>query len=124
MKKAEVPGPKTPKQSPPDKSTAAITTQRERSRSPLDKKVETATVKLSNDASSSAKSNNTVLRYTGRPGEKKFSGRCRLFVANMNNNTTENELRNMFTPYGETGEVYINKDKGFGFIRLVSLQCK
>ena len=38
----------------------------------------------------------------------------------MNNSTTEEELRNMFTQFGETGEVYFNKDKGFGFIRLVS----
>lgn len=57
-------------------------------------------------------------RYTGRQGEKKFSGRCRLFVANMSNGTTEDELRALFAEFGETGELYINKDKGFGFIRL------
>ena len=60
------------------------------------------------------------VKYTGRDGEKKFSGRCRLFVANLNNSTTEEELRELFGQFGETGEVFVNKDKGFGFIRLVS----
>ncbi|XP_057306302.1 non-POU domain-containing octamer-binding protein-like [Hydractinia symbiolongicarpus] len=53
-----------------------------------------------------------------KQGEKKFSGRCRLFVANMNNGTTEEDLRELFGEYGEIGEVYVNKEKGFGFIRL------
>jgi len=59
-----------------------------------------------------------VTRYQGKEGEKKFSGRCRLFIANMNNSTTEEELRELFGQFGETGEVFVNKDKGFGFIRL------
>jgi len=57
-------------------------------------------------------------KYTGRPGEKKFNGRCRLFVANLSNTTTEDELKEVFNEFGETGEVYVNKEKGFGFIRL------
>ena len=64
------------------------------------------------------------VKYTGRDGEKKFSGRCRLFVANLNNSTTEEELRELFGQFGETGEVFVNKDKGFGFIRLVSYLFK
>ena len=64
------------------------------------------------------------VKYMGRDGEKKFSGRCRLFVANLNNSTTEEELRELFGQFGETGEVFVNKDKGFGFIRLVSYLFK
>jgi len=56
--------------------------------------------------------------YTGRPGEKKFNGRCRLFVANLGNVTSEAQLREEFGEFGETGEVFVNKEKGFGFIRL------
>lgn len=70
-----------------------------------------------NGEGSTPQSSNRV-RYTGREGEKKFSGRCRLFIANMNNNTTEEELRELFEEFGETGEVFVNKEKGFGFIRL------
>jgi len=57
-------------------------------------------------------------KYTGRPGEKKFNGRCRLFVANLHNTTTEADLKEIFGEFGETGEIYVNKEKGFGFIRL------
>ncbi|KAG8225554.1 hypothetical protein J437_LFUL002071 [Ladona fulva] len=50
--------------------------------------------------------------------EKKFSGRCRLYVGNLTNDVTEEEINQMFTPYGETSEVFVNKDKNFAFIRL------
>lgn len=53
-----------------------------------------------------------------RHGEKKFNGRCRLFVGNLERGTEEEELRQLFNAFGETGEVFVNKDKGFGFIRL------
>ncbi|XP_058966959.1 paraspeckle component 1 isoform X3 [Pocillopora verrucosa] len=49
--------------------------------------------------------------------ERKFSGRCRLFVGNLTN-CDEKELRDMFEKYGEVAEVFVNKDKGFGFVRL------
>lgn len=51
--------------------------------------------------------------------ERKFTGRCRLFVGNLVN-CEEAELREMFQKYGEVAEVFVNKDKGFGFVRLVS----
>jgi len=57
-------------------------------------------------------------KYEGRPGEKKFNGRCRLFVANLTHPTSEEELKELFGEFGETGEVYVNKEKGFGFIRM------
>lgn len=52
--------------------------------------------------------------------ERKFSGRCRLFVGNLLN-CEETELREMFEKYGEVAEVFVNKDKGFGFVRMVSI---
>ena len=50
---------------------------------------------------------------------KKFTGRCRLFVGNITPDTTEEQFKEMFTPYGEVSEVFVNAAKGFGFIRLV-----
>ena len=51
--------------------------------------------------------------------ERKFSGRCRLFVGNLLS-CEDTELREMFEKYGEVAEVFVNKDKGFGFVRMVS----
>ena len=51
--------------------------------------------------------------------ERKFSGRCRLFVGNLLS-CEEPELREMFEKYGEVAEVFVNKEKGFGFVRMVS----
>ncbi|XP_036370421.1 non-POU domain-containing octamer-binding protein isoform X3 [Octopus sinensis] len=50
--------------------------------------------------------------------EKKFTGRCRLFVGNLTPDITEDDFRKLFQPYGEISEVYVNASKGFGFIRL------
>ncbi|XP_017291827.1 splicing factor, proline- and glutamine-rich isoform X2 [Kryptolebias marmoratus] len=55
-----------------------------------------------------------------KPGEKSYTQRCRLFVGNLPNDITEEILRKMFAKYGEPSEVFINKGKGFGFIRLES----
>lgn len=50
--------------------------------------------------------------------EKKFTGRCRLFVGNLTPDVSEDEFKKMFLPYGEVSEVYVNTSRGFGFIRL------
>jgi len=50
--------------------------------------------------------------------EKKFTGRCRLFVGNLTPDITEDDFRKLFQPFGEISEVYVNAAKGFGFIRL------
>lgn len=50
--------------------------------------------------------------------EKKFSGRNRLYIGNLPADVTEEELVEIFKPYGETSEIFINKEKNFGFIRL------
>ncbi|CAN9504247.1 unnamed protein product [Ophioblennius macclurei] len=55
-----------------------------------------------------------------KPGEKTYTQRCRLFVGNLPNDLTEDDFRKIFGKYGEPSEVFINKGKGFGFIRLES----
>uniref|UniRef100_A0ABK9MH69 RRM domain-containing protein n=1 Tax=Glossina morsitans morsitans TaxID=37546 RepID=A0ABK9MH69_GLOMM len=50
--------------------------------------------------------------------ETKFSGRNRLYVGNLTNDVTEEELREIFKPFGEIGEVFSNPDKNFAFLKL------
>lgn len=56
-----------------------------------------------------------------KPGEKTYTQRCRLFVGNLPTDITEEDFKRLFERYGEPSEVFINRDRGFGFIRLVSL---
>lgn len=58
------------------------------------------------------------LKSYRKPGEKTFTQRCRLFVGNLPTDITEEDFKELFFKYGETNEVHINKDRGFGFIRL------
>ncbi|CAN9513445.1 unnamed protein product [Ophioblennius macclurei] len=53
-----------------------------------------------------------------KPGEKTFTQRSRLFVGNLPTGISEEELEKMFAKYGKASEIFINKDRGFGFIRL------
>lgn len=53
-----------------------------------------------------------------KPGEKTFTQRCRLFVGNLPQGVSEEELENIFAKYGKASEVFINKERGFGFVRL------
>lgn len=55
-----------------------------------------------------------------KPGEKSYTQRCRLFIGNLPNDITEEDFKKLFAKYGEPSEVFINKNKGFGFIRLES----
>ncbi|XP_030056145.1 paraspeckle component 1 [Microcaecilia unicolor] len=55
-----------------------------------------------------------------RPGEKTYTQRCRLFVGNLPTDITEEGFKKLFEKYGEPSEVFINRDRGFGFIRLES----
>ncbi|KAH0545864.1 Hrp65 protein, partial [Cotesia glomerata] len=50
--------------------------------------------------------------------EKKFSGRNRLYVGNLTNDISEEEIKNMFSPYGEISELFVNKEKNFAFLRM------
>ncbi|XP_072287420.1 non-POU domain-containing octamer-binding protein [Pyxicephalus adspersus] len=58
------------------------------------------------------------LKSFKKPGEKTYTQRSRLFVGNLPADVTEEELRKLFEKYGKAGEIFIHKDKGFGFIRL------
>uniref|UniRef100_A0A8C2WLQ1 Paraspeckle component 1 n=1 Tax=Cyclopterus lumpus TaxID=8103 RepID=A0A8C2WLQ1_CYCLU len=53
-----------------------------------------------------------------KPGEKTFTQRSRLFIGNLPLDLPEEEFKNMFVKYGKISEVFINRDRGFGFIRL------
>lgn len=50
--------------------------------------------------------------------EFKFSGRNRLYIGNLTNDVTEEELKMMFSPYGEISEAFINTEKNFAFLKL------
>ena len=54
-------------------------------------------------------------------GVKKFSNKARLFMANLPRDLTESELRALFEPHGEVHEIFLQKEKNFGFCRMVSL---
>lgn len=60
------------------------------------------------------------LKSFRKPGEKTFTQRCRLFVGNLPTDITDEDFRKLFAKYGEANEVFINRDRGFGFIRLVN----
>lgn len=51
--------------------------------------------------------------------EVKFNGRSRLYIGNLTNDVTEEEILNLFTPFGEAAELFVNKEKNFGFIKMV-----
>ncbi|XP_020320125.1 non-POU domain-containing octamer-binding protein isoform X2 [Oncorhynchus kisutch] len=53
-----------------------------------------------------------------KPGEKTYTQRSRLFVGNLPTGVTEAEVEKLFSKYGKAAEIFINKDRGFGFIRL------
>ncbi|XP_063810490.1 splicing factor, proline- and glutamine-rich isoform X2 [Pseudophryne corroboree] len=59
-----------------------------------------------------------TLNLLKRPGEKTYTQRCRLFVGNLPTDITDEEFKKLFAKYGAPGEVFINKSKGFGFIKL------
>lgn len=52
--------------------------------------------------------------------EKKFNAQSRLFVGNLPRDIPYEELKEMFTKYGELGQVYFNKDGAYAFINFVS----
>uniref|UniRef100_UPI0037E944EE paraspeckle component 1 isoform X2 n=1 Tax=Semicossyphus pulcher TaxID=241346 RepID=UPI0037E944EE len=53
-----------------------------------------------------------------KPGEKTFTQRSRLFVGNLPVDIPEEEFRKMFAKYGNVNEVFINRERGFGFVCL------
>lgn len=55
-----------------------------------------------------------------KPGEKAYTQRSRLFVGNLPTGVAEEAVEKLFSKYGKPSEIFINKDRGFGFIRLES----
>ncbi|XP_969645.2 hrp65 protein [Tribolium castaneum] len=49
--------------------------------------------------------------------EKKFSGRNRLYIGNLGPEVTEDDLKELFGKYGEFGELFLNKEKFFAFVK-------
>ncbi|CAH0562732.1 unnamed protein product [Brassicogethes aeneus] len=50
--------------------------------------------------------------------EKKFNGRNRLYIGNIGNEVTEDDINDLFKQFGETAEIFMNKEKNFAFIKL------
>lgn len=51
--------------------------------------------------------------------QKKFSNKSRLFVGNLPRDFSGEELKKLFEEFGEVQEVYLQKEKNYGFVRLV-----
>lgn len=56
--------------------------------------------------------------------EKKFSGRNRLYVGNLTNDVSEEEIQTLFQKFGEISELFVNKEKSFAFLRMVIMNHK
>ncbi|OQR74910.1 splicing factor [Tropilaelaps mercedesae] len=52
------------------------------------------------------------------PEPKKFTARCRLFIAPLPNSVSDGDLKQWFGQYGEVGEVFLNKQKNFAFVKM------
>ncbi|XP_050691157.1 hrp65 protein-like [Eriocheir sinensis] len=50
--------------------------------------------------------------------EKKFNANSRLFVGNLPRDIPYEELKSIFSKYGELGQVYFNKDGAYAFINF------
>lgn len=50
--------------------------------------------------------------------EIKFSGRNRLYIGNLTNDVSEEELVELFKPYGDISEIFMNKEKNYAFVRV------
>ncbi|ROT72216.1 putative protein no-on-transient A-like [Penaeus vannamei] len=50
--------------------------------------------------------------------EKKFNAQSRLFVGNLPRDIPYEELKELFSKYGELGQVYFNKDGAYAFINF------
>lgn len=55
-----------------------------------------------------------------KAGEKTFTQRSRLLVGNLPLDMTEEGFKNMFAKYGNINEIFMSRERGFGFIQLVS----
>ena len=51
--------------------------------------------------------------------EKKFTNRARLFIGNLSRSVIEDDLLKIFEPYGEVTQPFIEKERSYGFVRMV-----
>ena len=66
-------------------------------------------------------SGNVVTANSATPRlEKKCSVKSRLFIGNLPRDTKETQVKEMFEEFGEVIEIFVQKEKGFGFVRMVS----
>jgi len=49
---------------------------------------------------------------------QKFTGRCRVFVANLPTNISEEALKKLFEQFGEVSEVFLGKGNSFAFVKM------
>ncbi|XP_022664749.1 non-POU domain-containing octamer-binding protein-like isoform X3 [Varroa destructor] len=61
---------------------------------------------------------NTYNLQSANVEPKKFTARCRLFIAPLPNSVSEDDLKQWFGQYGEVGEVFLNKQKNFAFVKM------
>ncbi|XP_064836537.1 splicing factor, proline- and glutamine-rich-like isoform X2 [Oncorhynchus masou masou] len=89
---------------------------------PLNKKPEpqTQNTQMEAEEAQHPKELRATLSSLRRPGEKTYTQRCRLFIGNLPNDISDDTFKKLFAKYGEPSEIFINKNKGFGFIRLES----
>lgn len=52
--------------------------------------------------------------------EKKYSVKARMFVGNLPKDTSQDTVKEMFQRFGEVREVFVQREKNFGFVRMVS----
>jgi RNA recognition motif-containing protein len=62
----------------------------------------------------------TDVQPKGAGDVKKFTGACRLYVGNVPSDLKEEDFVALFSPFGETSEPFMNHEKMFAFIKMVS----
>ena len=50
--------------------------------------------------------------------ERKFSGRSRLYIGNINPGTTEETLKEDISKFGEFSDIFFNPEKHFAFVKM------
>merc|ERR550519_2418524 len=50
--------------------------------------------------------------------ERRFSGRSRLYIGNIQPDMTEEKLKDLVGKFGEVGEMFFNQEKHFAFLRM------
>lgn len=78
-----------------------------------------ADLSISNEANSANNSTSGKTLDTARL-EKKSYVKSRLFVGNLPRDMRESEVKVLFEEHGDVNEVFVQRDKGYGFVRMVS----